>query len=270
MAFDKANLAGYVEVKDRIVSFLKDHPEGVFQSEVVFHKDWDGEYWAWREKKVKVGRCGLICVKGRVFRSPDDKLPAEGHSWMQTPGVTPYTEGSEVENAETSAWGRALATMGYGITKSLASIDEIRNKSHNDFLEGGPQLRSGPHDGCGVKNVHSLSECLSQKTFDELKELRAQGAGADSVGSPPADPAPAALSEAQIGMVKEQFAIAQNALGRDELEQKCCNVTRDKAKDMKWGAVETWPANVFEKRYEQVKKWALQAMEAAMKKEAGE
>jgi hypothetical protein len=74
------------------------------------------------------------------------------------------------------------------------------------------------------------------------------------------------VTEAQIGMVKEQFAIAQNALGHDELEQKCCNVDRDMPRDMKWGPVETWAAIAFEKRYAQVIKWASRAMEAAMKK----
>lgn len=225
MAFDKKSLDGYVEVKDRILAFLKDHPEGRFQSEVVFHKDWDGEYWAWREKKVKTGRCGLICVKGRVFRSPDDKLPAEGHSWMQTPGVTPYTEGSEVENAETSAWGRALATMGYGITKSLASIDEIRNKSHDDFLEG------------------------------------PQGAGADSVGSPPAEPAPAALiTPEQCGMVFEQFAMYQEATRGPDDPDGNTKLPDDAIE--RFGPVEGWKAADFEKRFANIKKAVANAENA--------
>lgn len=224
MAFDKASLSGYVEVKDRIVSFLKDHPGGVFQSEVIFHKDWHGEYWAWREKKVKVGRCGLICVKGRVFRSPDDKLPAEGHSWMQTPGVTPYTEGSEVENAETSAWGRALATMGYGITKSLASIDEIRNKSHDDrddFLSA-DVASEGRAPGTKVPEVASSTP---------------------AVGS---DTAPAALiTPEQCGMVFEQFATFYNAAGHSKMSDEAIQ---------KFGPVETWQAADFDARFAKIKK----------------
>lgn len=127
-------------------------------------------------------------------------------------------------------------------------------KDKNDRRE--PDLRSGPHDGCGVKNVHSLSECLSQKSFDELKELRAQGAGADSVGSPPADPAPAALiTPEQCGMVFEQFAMYQEATpdGNTKLPDDAIE---------RFGPVEGWKAADFEKRFGNIKKAVAKAENA--------
>jgi hypothetical protein len=46
---------------------------------------------------------------------------------MQIPGATPYTRGSEIENCETSAVGRALVMAGLP-SKRIASDDEIKAK----------------------------------------------------------------------------------------------------------------------------------------------
>ena len=48
---------------------------------------------------------------------------------MCIPGKTPYTRDSEVENAETSAVGRALAMMGFEVRKGVASRQEVANKA---------------------------------------------------------------------------------------------------------------------------------------------
>ena len=45
---------------------------------------------------------------------------------------TPYTRNSEIENAETSAWGRAIAACGIEVRRGIASADEVRNKEHDD------------------------------------------------------------------------------------------------------------------------------------------
>jgi hypothetical protein len=99
-------LEGYVEVKDRIRMFYEVHPDGRLVTAEV-----------------------RIAVKALAYRSPDDAHPAVGWSWMQLPGSTPYTKGSELENTETSAWGRAIGALGIGIDKSIASANEIEAKS---------------------------------------------------------------------------------------------------------------------------------------------
>jgi hypothetical protein len=58
----------------------------------------------------------------------DDRPAGIGHSAMQIPGATPYTRGSEIENCETSAVGRALVMAGLP-SKRIASDDEIRSKA---------------------------------------------------------------------------------------------------------------------------------------------
>ena len=111
----------YLEVKDRIADERERNPEGSLQSEITFQtvsgKDW-------------------VLAKAWYYRTPDDPRPGIGHSWLQIPGSTNFTRGSEVENAETSAWGRALvAALRADTRKSVASRDEVRNKQ--DVVDNG-------------------------------------------------------------------------------------------------------------------------------------
>jgi len=55
-----------------------------------------------------------------------DKIVATGFA-METQGSSFINKTSHVENAETSAWGRALANFGIGVDASVASADEVAN-----------------------------------------------------------------------------------------------------------------------------------------------
>lgn len=119
----RPNLADYAEVPDRIRAFYADHPEGRLLSRTIrsgedegrthrFETDEDGQRW--------------VVVVADVFRAASDTHPAgTGTARDPYPGRTPYTQRSEVENAETSAWGRALSAAGYP-GKSVASAEEIQ------------------------------------------------------------------------------------------------------------------------------------------------
>ena len=116
MTDKKFQLGDYVEVKDRIRLFLEAFPEGrLTTADVQVLTDPDGAQ--------------RVMVKALAFRTPDDPVPAVGHSWMVLPGSTPYTRGSELENTETSAWGRAIGALGIGIAGGIASGDEVRGKA---------------------------------------------------------------------------------------------------------------------------------------------
>jgi hypothetical protein len=108
-------LAGYVEVKDRIAVLLELFP----QSRITTTYDLTRE----PDDKPKV-----IC-RALVYRNTDDPIPVSGTSWMYLPGSTPYTKGSEIENAETSAVGRAIGLMGILIDRSIATLTEIEGKA---------------------------------------------------------------------------------------------------------------------------------------------
>lgn len=102
---------GYEEVADRIHRFYEKHPDGR-----VFTKSWE---------VVNVGQQVFIVVEALVFTGKDDALPGKGIAWEQFPGRTPFTRGTELMNAETSAWGRALASIGLG-GKRIATVEEIK------------------------------------------------------------------------------------------------------------------------------------------------
>jgi hypothetical protein len=62
-----------------------------------------------------------------AYRTADDKRPGTGWSSLQIPGATPFTKGSEIENCETSAWGRAIAALGFEVKRGIASRQEVAN-----------------------------------------------------------------------------------------------------------------------------------------------
>ncbi len=109
-------LGDYVEVKDRIKMFYTAFPDGALVTD-------RAELWMDQEETPRV------VVKALAYRTPDDPHPGVGWSWLELPGKTSYTRGSELENAETSAWGRAIGSLGIALDKSIASADEIKNKS---------------------------------------------------------------------------------------------------------------------------------------------
>lgn len=108
------DLGSYTQVKDRIDLFYKAYPEGRLVTDRV-------EIWM----EVEPAR---VVVKALAYRTPDDPLPGVGWSWMVLPGTSNFTRGSEIENTETSAWGRAIGSLNIGIGNSIATTDEIEGK----------------------------------------------------------------------------------------------------------------------------------------------
>lgn len=109
------SLGDYVQVKDRIAKFYELFGQGRLVTDRV-------ELW-------QDDGTPRIVVSAKAYRTPDDPLPGIGWSWMELPGKTPYTKGSEIENAETSAWGRAIGSLGILIDASIATQNEIDNKA---------------------------------------------------------------------------------------------------------------------------------------------
>lgn len=132
-------LGDYVEVKDRIKLFYAAHPEGALVTD-------RAEFWL----DVDPPR---VVVKALAYRTPDDPHPGVGWSWLIVPGKTPYTNGSELENAETSAWGRAIGALGIGIDKSIASRNEIDAKAGNDEPPPPPSVQESEGGLIGVASL---------------------------------------------------------------------------------------------------------------------
>jgi hypothetical protein len=112
----KFELGDYVEVKDRIKVLYEFFPQARIET--------DYHLTAEPDDRPKV------IVRALVYRKPEDEKPAgHGTSWLYLPGSTPYTKGSEIENAETSAVGRAIGMLGILIAGGMASKQEVENKA---------------------------------------------------------------------------------------------------------------------------------------------
>ena len=78
----------------------------------------------------------IMCVGGREFivytaacyRSPSDTLPAIAVAAEPVVGTNSFTRNSEIMNAETSAWGRAIMAALAVDDNHVASLNEVRNR----------------------------------------------------------------------------------------------------------------------------------------------
>jgi hypothetical protein len=131
----KYDLGDYKEVSERIVDFRQKYPDGSLQAEVI---RWPGEGLA------------FIAVKAYAYRSKHDEHPGVGLAWEPFPGKTPYTRDSELQNAETSAWGRAIvAALASDTKQGIASADEIRARTSEPRSLRGAQR--GSDEGAGAQ-----------------------------------------------------------------------------------------------------------------------
>lgn len=183
----------YVEVKERIQAFYAAYPTGALQT---LHFG-----------PIDMGdNIPRIAVQAAAFRSPDDSHPGLGTSWMVVPGRTPYTNGSELENCETSAWGRAIAAIGILVDRSISSAGEIRSKGGHSIEQ--PSVVPST-------NADALREAADSAARDGEPEPVSITQDAPSVPVPdpavvpappvptPVDPEPEATTPESPGMPKE-------------------------------------------------------------------
>lgn len=103
----------YVQVSDRVLYFNEVYPDGYIET----------------EKTADIDNY----VEFRAVVTPDASNPTRcftGHS-QATWGDGFVNQTAALENAETSAVGRALAFMGIGVIESIASVDEIRKAENS-------------------------------------------------------------------------------------------------------------------------------------------
>lgn len=105
----------YNDVASRIVEFREKHPEGSLQQVALDFREVADTWW--------------VIYTAAAFRTPDDPRPGIGTAWEPVPGKTNFTRDSELQNAETAAWGRAIvAALAADTKKGIASSEEVRNR----------------------------------------------------------------------------------------------------------------------------------------------
>ena len=119
------NVDDYVDVAQRITEFYDRFPDGRLTTvDWEVKPDLDGKTFVW--------------VHAKAYRTPDDPLPGDGIAWEPVPGPTQFTRDSELMNAQTAAWGRAIVALGFA-TKKIASKQEVQARN-------GASKDPDPHD----------------------------------------------------------------------------------------------------------------------------
>lgn len=122
----------YIDVAARIVEFRGKHPEGSLQQVAIDFRTFAGHDW--------------IVYTAAAYRTPDDPRPGMGTAWEPVPGKTPYTRDSELQNAETAAWGRAIvAVLAADTRRGIASAEEVRNRRTETPMQP-PTATPSPED----------------------------------------------------------------------------------------------------------------------------
>lgn len=153
----KFSLDAYVDVAERITIFKEAYPEGSL------HRI------GWSVQRV--GDSDFIVYTAAAYRTPTDIRPGIGTAWEPFPGKTPYTKDSELMNAETAAWGRAIVALGIIANRKIASKQEVQAR-HGE--------QNGHDDAPTGKQIALLKRLITQHKPKEPM-LRAM---LDGIGRP--------------------------------------------------------------------------------------
>jgi len=104
-------LDGYVDVATRLRMALEKYP--------------DMRVVEAGHQIVEVADLTFLVCHVAVYLTPDDERPVCGSAWERLPGLTPYQKNSELMVGMTSALGRCLGYLGFGIDKAIASQNEV-------------------------------------------------------------------------------------------------------------------------------------------------
>ena len=158
----------YVMVNERIAYFRETYPEGSIITELLSSID------------------GVHTFKAMAISNGN--VLATGHA-SEKDGSSFINKTSALENAETSAVGRALGILGIGIDNSIASAEEVSNAVKNqtnniketakaiidngDFEDAKQTLREAHEMGSLKQAYHELPSALKTQLRDFANDLRA-------------------------------------------------------------------------------------------------
>ncbi|OPZ94723.1 MAG: hypothetical protein BWY74_00334 [Firmicutes bacterium ADurb.Bin419] len=150
----------YVQVPDRIIYFNETYQNGSIKTEIISQTD------------------STITIRATVtpdVDKPERIFTGTAQEWKDDPRSM-VNKTSFVENAETSAVGRALAMLGIGVIDSIASVDEItiaenKNTRYNANKDL-PWLNvTNFKDGSKTDKWDEIKEIAKTMTFDDLLSM---------------------------------------------------------------------------------------------------
>ncbi len=151
MSDKKFSMDDYIDVAERITELRDKHPEARLRP-----LNPERPYYV-----ETIGDSSYIVYAAACYLTPDDPNPGVGVAWEPVPGLTPYTRNSELQNAETSAWGRAIVAALVADTKrGVASANEVRNR------QGEPDRPPETH-----RSSRSVSDAEGRKATDKQKGM---------------------------------------------------------------------------------------------------
>lgn len=156
-AIKTVNISGkqYAEVKERIKAFRMLFPMGFIRTHV---------------ELLDEDTCMATAEVGFTFQEGEDCTLATGTA-MEVRTASRINQVSFIENAETSAVGRALGMLGLGITGGVASAEEMTKVERATERQVGAILKIYQKDDAG------LMELMDALKISDIEAITAEQAG---------------------------------------------------------------------------------------------
>ena len=152
------SLEGYVDVAQRIRQLRAKHPEAVL-------RPYDP---ANPFRIIEIGGREFIVYTAACYRTPDDTMPAIAVAAEPALGNTNFTKNSEVMNAETSAWGRAIMACLAVDEPHIASANEVMNRKEDFHVP--PSGKTAHPAGANRKAKSAPADDSTEPTPQEIAE----------------------------------------------------------------------------------------------------
>lgn len=145
----------YAEVSQRIKAFRMCYPEGLIHTEMISNEN------------------GVCIFEARVYTA-ERSLLAVGHAYEKE-GSSLINRTSYLENAETSAIGRALGIAGFGIDFEIASAEEVQNAVANQDEEKAEEIKkkASPNQIKIISKLYEtrLEEMLAHYGLEKIEDM---------------------------------------------------------------------------------------------------
>lgn len=146
----------YNTVPERMAEFFVKYPEGSFQQVDL--------------RVLDVAGVSYLVYTAACYRHPEDPKPGHGTAWERVPGLTNFTVNSEAQNAETSAWGRAVMAVGAAdAKKGIATAEDVQWRQAEAEQRDAEEAAVGGLRSSIIAAIEKLDDLQKSELKDWLK-----------------------------------------------------------------------------------------------------